>query len=148
MASNYDWSRFVKRININASTEQLYNAWATRTGIESWFLRMGEFSATNGVVLANDTPVQKGNTYKWRWYGYPDDTTEYGEIIEANGSDLIAFTFATQMKVSIQIKTEEGENMVELEQYDIPVDEKGKTEKRYQLLIAPVAKNKNLIKII
>ena len=40
---------------------------------------------------------------------------------------MLVFTFATQMKVRIKIKTEEGENLVELEQYDIPVDEKGKT---------------------
>jgi uncharacterized protein YndB with AHSA1/START domain len=127
MAAEYDWSRFVKRININASADQLYKAWVTRAGIESWFLRMGEFSEANGSLLPNDTPVQKGNKYKWRWYGYSDDTAEYGEIIEANGKDMLVFTFATQMKVRIKIKTEEGETLVELDQYDIPVDEKGKT---------------------
>ena len=127
MATEYDWSRFVKRININAPAEQLYKAWVTRAGIESWFLRMGEFSEANGSLLPNDTPVQKGNKYTWRWFGYPDDTTECGEIIEANGKDMLVFTFATQMKVRIKIKTEEGENLVELEQYDIPVNEKGKT---------------------
>ena len=51
MATEYDWSRFVKRININAPAEQLYKAWVTRAGIESWFLRMGEFSEANGSLL-------------------------------------------------------------------------------------------------
>lgn len=34
--SSFDWSRFTVRINIrNATTQQLYRAWATRTGIEN-----------------------------------------------------------------------------------------------------------------
>jgi len=125
MAASYDWSRFTKRINIKATVEQLYHAWATRPGIESWFLRMAEFSDTTGV-LAKEKPVETGNKYKWNWYGYSDEAVEHGEIIAANGKDLLEFSFCG-MKVRIQVKTEEGENIVELQQYDIPVDEKGKT---------------------
>lgn len=38
--SNYDWSRFVTRINVNAPIEKLYWCWATREGMEYWFLRL------------------------------------------------------------------------------------------------------------
>ena len=41
--SNYDWSRFVTRINIKAPIEKLYWCWATREGMEYWFLRLSEF---------------------------------------------------------------------------------------------------------
>src|SRR5450432_32395 len=126
MSAPFDWSRFTKRINVKATVAQLYNAWATRSGIESWFLRTGEFSNQDGL-LANNTRVQKGNKYKWNWYGYSDEVVERGEITEANDKNSLEFTFGRTMKVSIQIKTEEGENIVELTQYDIPVDEKGKT---------------------
>jgi uncharacterized protein YndB with AHSA1/START domain len=126
MATQYDWSQFTKRIDIKASVEQLYNAWATRTGIERWFLRAGEFSSDKGL-LPNNTAVQKGNIYKWRWFGYSDELVESGEITQANNKDLLEFTFCGAMKVRITIKKEEEINIVELHQYDIPVDEKGKT---------------------
>ncbi len=127
MPTEYDWSRFTKRIDVKASPEKLYNAWATRSGIESWFLRLGEFSTADGLILANDKPVQKGIKYTWRWHGHNDDATEHGEIIEANGIDLLVFSFGATMKVRVQVKVEEATNIVELEQYDIPTDEKGKT---------------------
>ena len=79
------------------------------------------------MILETGKQVQKGIKYTWRWHGHNDDATEYGEIIEANGKDLLEFSFGPAMKVRIQIKAEEGTNIVELEQYDIPADEKGKT---------------------
>jgi uncharacterized protein YndB with AHSA1/START domain len=124
MSTPYNWSQFTKRIDIKASVDELYTALATRAGIEKWFLRSAEFSNADGL-LANNTAVQKGNKYKWNWFGYNDEVVEYGEITEANGKDLLEFTFGGTMKVRIQLKTEQGENIVELEQYDIPVDEKG-----------------------
>ena len=44
-AHTFDWSRFVVRISVKAPDEKLYNAWATRDGIESWFLRLSEFKS-------------------------------------------------------------------------------------------------------
>jgi hypothetical protein len=59
---SYDWSRFTVRINIhNASTQQLYRAWATRSGIEYWFLRMSEYKKADGTILAGDEYVQTGD---------------------------------------------------------------------------------------
>lgn len=57
---------------------------------------------------------------------------EFGEIVEVNGTDLIKFTFggasAANMTVSVTIKNEEGEKIVELTQENIPEDEDGKTK--------------------
>ena len=125
MTTEYDWSCFTKRIDINATVDQLYNAWTTRAGIESWFLRTGEFSNAEGL-LAYTTAVQKGDKYKWNWFGYSDEIVEHGEILETNGKDLFEFSFGGTMKVRIQIKTEDGSNILELYQYDIPTDEKEK----------------------
>lgn len=125
MSLSYDWSRFTKRININATTKQLYNACATRAGIESWFLRKGEFR--NGTsILPNEQQVEAGNKYTWNWHGYGDEVVERGEITMANGKDQLEFSFAANMKVRIQLKTENGENIVELQQYDIPTDDQSK----------------------
>ena len=32
--NTYDWSRFTVRINVNAAGKTLYDAWATRDGME------------------------------------------------------------------------------------------------------------------
>ena len=44
----------------------------------------------------------------------------------ANGKDQLEFSFGATMKVRIQVKTENGENIVELQQYDIPTDDQSK----------------------
>ena len=130
MAEGYDWSRFTVRINVNARPEALYQAWVTRAGIENWFLRLSEYSRNN-VVLEADEPVQQGDRYKWLWFGYPDSVVEYGEILQANGRDVFEFTFGgtaeSPMHVSVAFRTEEGETLVELTQYNIAVDDRSKS---------------------
>jgi uncharacterized protein YndB with AHSA1/START domain len=123
--STYDWSRFVTRINIKAPVETLYNAWATRAGIERWFLRLSEYKQRNGSLRDDDEHVAVGDTYKWLWYGYPDKTVEYGEILDLNDKDYLQFSFGKAGICTVRIKTEAGENIVELVQEEIPTDEKG-----------------------
>ena len=53
MSASYDWSRFVVRININSSVQKLYDGWATRKGMEYWFLRLSEYKDKEGR-LRND----------------------------------------------------------------------------------------------
>jgi hypothetical protein len=51
MATNdFDWGRFVVRINVNASGKSLYDAWATRSGMEYWFLRLSEYRKADGTI--------------------------------------------------------------------------------------------------
>lgn len=123
--SNYDWSRFVARINIKAPIEKLYWCWATREGIEYWFLKLGEFKNADGIIRTNNEFVQNGDTYRWRWHGWPDEMTEEGTILDANGKDFLKFSFGKAGNCSVTIKQEEGENIVELVQDNIPTDEQG-----------------------
>lgn len=125
--SSFDWSRFTVRINIKSkSIEQLYRAWATRGGIEYWFLRMSEYSQPNGSLRGDDEPVHKGDTYRWRWFGYNDDVTETGEILDCNGIDFFKFRFGKAGDCSICIYEEQNEMIVELLQDNIPTDDKAK----------------------
>jgi hypothetical protein len=41
--ADFNWSRFEVRIPVKASPKDLYMAWATRKGLEHWFLRLAEF---------------------------------------------------------------------------------------------------------
>lgn len=122
-----DWTRFTKRISINASIKDIYNAWASQSEIESWFLRKARYKDAGGVSRGEDDPVQKGDNYEWMWYGYPDEVVERNKIFETNGKDLIKFGFADKCIVTIRIYEEEGEHVIELTQENIPVDENPST---------------------
>jgi uncharacterized protein YndB with AHSA1/START domain len=123
---SYDWSKFITRIPVRASKEDLYRAWATRRGIEHWFLRMSEYRNADGTLHDADTYVKTGDTYAWRWHGWPDEVEERGRIVRCNGKDEFAFTFGEAGVCHVRIIEASGETIVELEQTDIPTDEKGK----------------------
>ena len=124
--AEFDWSRFTVRINIKAPIEKLYWCWATQAGIEFWFLRKADYKKPDGGLCESNEPMQKGNTYSWWWHGYPDEIVEQGEILEANGKELFKFKFGGAGNCSVKIYEEEGENIVELLQDEIPTDEKSK----------------------
>lgn len=123
--SDHDWSRFTVRITVNAPPKDLYKAWATRKGIEQWFLRLSEYKKPTGILRAATEYVEQGDTYRWLWHGWSDDTVETGEILGCNGKDHLAFRFGVAGNCTVNIKSEEGENIVELIQDNIPTDEKG-----------------------
>lgn len=124
--AEFDWSRFTVRINVKAPTEKLYWCWATRAGIEFWFLRKSDYKKPDGSLCESNDPVQKGYTYSWWWHGYPDDVVEHGEILDANGADLLKFKFGGAGNCTVRIYEEQGEHIVELLQDEIPVDDKAK----------------------
>ncbi len=125
MSTAYDWSRFVVRININAAPKTLYDAWATRSGIENWFLRFSEYKKADGTLRGAKEQIEKGDTYKWLWHGWPDETVEHGTILDCNGTDFIKFSFGKAGDCSVTIKKEE-ETIIDLVQNNIPTDDQGK----------------------
>jgi uncharacterized protein YndB with AHSA1/START domain len=124
--SKLNWSSFAVRIAVNASVEKLYWCWATREGIEYWFLRMSEYKKPDGSLRTNDEMVQAGDTYTWRWHGWDDKTTEHGTILDCNGKDFFKFSFGKAGNCAVTIKKENNYTIVELVQTEIPDDEEGK----------------------
>lgn len=128
MDNNYAAGRFRKRINIRCTPQDVYNAWTTQTGLEQWFLRLAEFTSTAGKIRPSDSHVEKGDRYHWLWHGYPDDTFEKREVLEANGKDCFRFKFSGDCTVSVYARTEAGETVCELWQENIPPsDDPGKS---------------------
>lgn len=125
MATPYDWSRFTVRVNVNATMEKLYRAWATRSGMEYWFLRLSEYKTPEGSLRGDDQLVRTGDQYKWRWHGWSDDMTEYGQILECNDKDHFKFSFGKGGNCTIRIYKEQDLPIVELVQENIPTDEEG-----------------------
>jgi uncharacterized protein YndB with AHSA1/START domain len=125
-----DWTQFTKSIVIKTSKEKLYHAFASRAGMEHWFLRECNYKNSNAERLAAEDLVPAGTTYHWLWWGWGDDTNENGEILQANGEDMFEFTFnangKNNMNVKVSILPEGNEWRVNLHQYNVPTDEESK----------------------
>jgi uncharacterized protein YndB with AHSA1/START domain len=123
---SFSWNNFSVRINLNYPKENIYTFWATKAGIEHWFLRFAEYKKPDGSLRNNDELVEVGDTFKWLWHGYGDETVEYGEVLEANGTDIFKFRFGKAGNCTVKLYEEQDQTIIELIQENIPDDEKGK----------------------
>ncbi len=117
---NIDWSKFNKKISINANSDAIFNSWTAQDSIEKWFLSKAEFKTNSNTTKDRFSTIEKGDKYVWMWHG--SDNIAEGEIIENNGKDFLKFTFLGCI-VSVEIKIEAKETMIELIQSNIPLDE-------------------------
>ena len=121
--NTYNWSQFIKRININASVQEVYNAWTSEEGLESWFLRKAIFTRNHKHKLHKKENILEGDSYEWNWFGYDDSIAERHTILAANGKDNLQFRFSGGCIVTVNIKKENGETICEVVQNMSPADE-------------------------
>ena len=126
--TTYNWKQFTKRITIDAQPKAIFTAWSSQQGLESWFLRLAEFKKPDGALRRKDEIVQKGDHYKWLWFGYSDAIAEEKEILFTNEKDELEFSFSGGCVVKVTIKQENGETICELQQ-TMPMDDEA--EQRY-----------------
>ena len=117
------WSSFKVTGDYNTDIRSLYEAWATPAGLEKWFLRKADFYAIAGRLRDPEEFIMKEDTYEWYWHGWDDSTCEKGEILEANGTDLIKFTFAKDNIVTVEFSSRNGVSIVRLTQENIALEE-------------------------
>jgi uncharacterized protein YndB with AHSA1/START domain len=122
----HDWSKFVLKINVNATVQAVYNAWTTPQKLEQWFLRKAIFHTAYDTTRERQSHIQAGDTYEWWWHGHDDDSVEKGKVMEANGTDKLQFSFTGGALVSVDIGTVLDETIIMLTQEKIPTDEHGK----------------------
>jgi uncharacterized protein YndB with AHSA1/START domain len=104
----------------NTDIRTLYEAWATSEGLVKWFLRKADFYAILGRLREPEEFILKEDVYEWLWYGWDDSAMEKGEILEANGTDFLKFTFSGGSIVSVNIYSRNGVSIIELTQENIP----------------------------
>ncbi|MGZ5190597.1 MAG: SRPBCC domain-containing protein [Flavisolibacter sp.] len=124
--NSHDWSKFLLRIPIAAHKQNIFDRWTSQSALESWFLRQALFYR-NGKALDPQTIVRVNDSYEWRWYGYPDEVTEKGSILEMQ-NDKMKFSFGKAGNVTVSIKEEQGQNILELLQDEIPTDQDSQFE--------------------
>jgi hypothetical protein len=123
----YNWQSFVLKIPIQSSFKNIYHAWSTTAGLESWFLRKAAFTQPNGEPRDNNAAIEVNDKYEWLWHGWPDEVVEKGTILAANGTDQVRFSFGKGGNVTVTIKQELDQILVELVQDEIPDNEEGRT---------------------
>jgi uncharacterized protein YndB with AHSA1/START domain len=116
------WTSFKVTGDYNTDIRSLYEAWATATGIEKWFLSKANYYTVPLRLREPDEFILKEDTYEWYWFGYDDNNVEEGQILEANGTDFVKFTFSGGSTVSISIYSRNGVSIVELLQENIPIE--------------------------
>lgn len=113
------WTHFKVTGDYDVAIRDLYQAWATPAGLEKWFLRKASFFTIPMRQRNPDEFIMKEDTYEWYWHGHSDETCEKGQILEANGTDFLKFTFAGGCIVSVNIQSRNGISIVELTQENI-----------------------------
>lgn len=125
---NFDWTQFTRKIAIETSMQNLYDAWTKPAELERWFLRDAAFFDETNTEISKTQPIQKGYRYEWQWHLYKD--IEKGKILEANGRDRLRFTFAGDCKVEIFLEPFESYVTVSLTQSNIPTSDEYKINVR------------------
>lgn len=122
MTSNsYDWTRFKKKIFIDASVEQVYQAWVQPGKIVQWFIAKAEYRSPEGVLCRDYDSVQVGDQYYWQWH---QELSSTGEIIEVHENQSLSFTFGENdkgsgemIRVTVRVSpSEDGRTVLELVQ--------------------------------
>ncbi|GAB3220229.1 SRPBCC domain-containing protein [Algoriphagus aestuariicola] len=120
------WSSFIVSMPINMPGDAISNAWTSQDGLESWFLRLAEFSSPEGTVRDRNESIQIGDHYKWIWHGWSDEIVENGEILKPENGEIIRFTFGKAGIVSVKTSQKGSETILQLTQEQIPIDEDAK----------------------
>jgi uncharacterized protein YndB with AHSA1/START domain len=114
------WTKFTVTADLNTDIRSIYVAWTTPEGLESWFLRKANFYTIPRRLREPHEFIAKEDTYEWFWHGYGDDSSEKGSVLEANGTDMLKFTFSGNSEVTVSIQSKNGLSIVELTQKHIP----------------------------
>lgn len=121
-----DWSSFRKRITIEKPMQEVYYFWATKKGIESWFLEKADYRDEANKFRKPNESVKQGDAFTWKWHNW--DFEESGTILKENGVDLISFTFGSGGYVTVNLIPVEAGTEVILTQENIPTDDKAKID--------------------
>ncbi|MEZ5357312.1 MAG: SRPBCC domain-containing protein [Candidatus Zixiibacteriota bacterium] len=114
----YNWTEFRLHHYYHCTRKELFAAWATSAGLESFFIKQSIFTAKDGTVRQKNEPAQAGDAYKWDWIHNYSLT---GTIFDVTPNEAVVFSFGS-MRVKVAISGNDGELLLTLSQTDIPVD--------------------------
>jgi uncharacterized protein YndB with AHSA1/START domain len=108
-----DWTQFRLFVAIDAPPARLFRAWATSSGLESFFVEMMQIRDGSGAVRKPDTPASAGDRYVWRW---DSGAKVEGTFLAVEPEKEVDFTF-NEAKVRVRLHPRDGGTLLELHQY-------------------------------
>ena len=118
--TTYDWTRFRRKVFINAPAEEVFQVWLTANGITRFFIAAATYTTPEGRVRQPDEQIQAGDQYHWRWH---QDYEETGRILQVGPGLSLQFTFGAAydagdnpIVVTVRCHEEDGQTRLELEQ--------------------------------
>lgn len=110
-----DWTRFHLYVAIGAPPDELFRAWSTSQGMESFFVEMMAIRNSDGRLLDPGEPATQGCRFVWRW---DSGALVSGEFLNVQPGRELGFTFGAS-KVCIRLQQQESGTILELCQYDM-----------------------------
>lgn len=110
-----DWTRFQLYVVLDVPPAQIFRAWSTSAGLESFFVDMMAVHQPDGRLLDAEESLQAGCRYTWRW---DSGALVQGDILAVVPGEKVEFTFG-DCKVCVRLHPQEKGTLLELCQYDI-----------------------------
>ncbi|MDX1543315.1 MAG: SRPBCC domain-containing protein [Christiangramia sp.] len=121
-----DWSTFTVNLPIDQPEEEIMDYWLSQEKLEKWFLKLAEFTSSEGNKRGETECIQPGDSYRWQWFGWPESIEENGELLEPQLREFLRFVFGKAGIVGVRIVKENGQTILRLVQENIPTDEESR----------------------
>lgn len=118
MSEIYSWEEFKIYMYYRTTAEELFSAWATASGLESFFIKEALFQSIEDEVRSKNEIVDVGDKYKWLFH---HQFEVEGRVLAVEPYERFSFTFG---KMIVDVKLKRKDDLIELEliQSKIPTD--------------------------
>ncbi|MEM7335916.1 MAG: SRPBCC domain-containing protein [Chloroflexota bacterium] len=90
---SYNWTKFKKQVFINASVEDVFDAWAIPNELIKWFIAKADYQDGKTTPREPNYHIEDGDLYEWKWH---QDLEAAGEVKEVIPNERLVFTFGKQ----------------------------------------------------
>jgi uncharacterized protein YndB with AHSA1/START domain len=118
----YDWTTFEIVFYYDRPVGEVFRAWASAEGLESFFVEHAHFTSSDGANRGPAEIVRTGDAYEWTWRHGHAITGRVTEVVEDRE---VSFTFGG-MHVSVLFAVVAGRTEVRLRQSEIPATPEGR----------------------
>ena len=123
MEQPYYWDKFRLEIFIRCDIEQAFKAWATPSGIRTWF-RNDVRVQRDGSPISQDAMLRPGD--EMMWADFVGQELAPSNILEVRENSLIKQTFdSKKILLTNKFQRVEKDVLVELTQENMPTDPNG-----------------------
>ena len=94
----YDWSKFEIVFYYDQPRATVFQAWATSSGLQSFFIDHASFESDEGRKRETDEQARPGDAYVWQWR---QPHSLEGTVLEVIPDRLLSMTFGS-MSVTLR----------------------------------------------